>query len=663
MAELLDEQDLARIRRNIQLGLQDRKKYEPLWQECLAFASGRQYVKWSGPRGSRQLVSERPKPGMERYTVELLAQYRQTVFGELSLDDDRPQLLFRHDDLPDEEFADQANDAVGYGWDYEWESDRALSTVRQHIIDVGTGAVRCCFDPTLGPVRANVPHYKNEPVYDLNRAMEIVTAGGQLSFKDIHEGRVQWEAGSAFNVITPPGVPREWDFPWECWADTVYLPVLRERFGDAVANIKPDSIQPLSSVQPDDQNTDGQARRVQLQDQAWLYTYYDRPTPQHPDGRVIYLASERMIPVQVDKQLPYKGPDGGRRSGVHYFHYIRLSDRFWSRSMMELGLQPARAFSKRRTQIGAIYDRGQPKVIAETGTLKKPPSGYPCEVLWLEPGKAKPEKWDGISPSNAMYEELESLRTDLERAIGLRVTLGENPPNVPTYSQLALLREQETRKLDATIQQSKQTVARLIEDSSYDIGRYWGRDKQIAIAGPDGQLKAFSFNATSLQEMFYRVETAKGAAKPRTQAAQLQLITDLWNAALNSGVAKVDPVRWLAWLKESYEHGKAVDMPTMPPDYNQTFVEYAKATLAKGELPPLPDYIDPQVVVPAVREVETDAILARNEPVVAACQAYLQILVVTQQGKMAQSQADQAAQPGLQIAAGPGTPPVPSLPQ
>jgi len=649
VADLLVGDDLVKIRRKIQSGLDDRKKYEALWEECLAFASGRQ-VRWVTTRGGRRVLASEPaKPGVERYTVDLLAQYRQTVHGELSLDDDRPQLLFRHDDLPSEDYAEQANDAVSYGWNYEWDADRALRVVRYHLIDVGTAAVRCYFDPTKGPVKTAVPVFQGQPVYDTRQAYRILDEGGDLEIADVHEGRVRWQPGSAFNLIVPPGIPHEKDFPWECWDDVVEVSTVEEMFG---VKVKPDAVAPRTSVQPEDTNPDGQRGRPKLDDHAYLRVFFERPNGDHPEGRTVWLVGADMSPVQVDPQLPYLAPDGTRRSGIHYFHYIRLSDRFWSRSMMELGLQPARAYSKRRTQIGAIYDRGQPKVIAEEGALKKPPSGIPAEVLWLKPGKPRPDTWAGLTPSQGMYQELESLKQDLEQAIGLRVALGENPENVGTYSQLALLRETETRKLNTTVDEARMVVSHLVEDSVYDIGRYWGREKQVAIAGTDGALKAFSFDASQLQTVFYRVEGAKGSAKPRTQAARLQLIQDLWQASLASGAVRLDPIRWLNWLKESYDQGQPIELPSTPPDYQQTFAEYAKQMLAMGVLPPMLDFVSPDVLVPAVREVEVQATLANNEQVVQACRGYLAVLMAAQQKNLLQQMLERAPQQAAQQAVG-----------
>src|SRR4051794_4415172 len=102
-APVLTDEEAAKWRKRITAAKNDRRRYEPLWQQCLAFAAGKHWLEWS--RTERRFYLPTLKKGSYRYTIDELTQYRMSVLGELALDDDRPQVLFRNDDLPDEEFA------------------------------------------------------------------------------------------------------------------------------------------------------------------------------------------------------------------------------------------------------------------------------------------------------------------------------------------------------------------------------------------------------------------------------------------------------------------------------------------------------------------------------------------------------------------------------
>jgi len=140
--------------------------------------------------------------------------------GKLMSDDFRPQILFRREDIESEEFAEQANQALEYGWDYEWDGDNVLVKLLIKLLTFGTCAVRCRFDPTIGPMVAeNVPFGKDgQPILDPGEAIqavaEAVQNGETLKFKDIR-GRTVWESLSPFNLLVPPGLDNEDDFPWE----------------------------------------------------------------------------------------------------------------------------------------------------------------------------------------------------------------------------------------------------------------------------------------------------------------------------------------------------------------------------------------------------------------------------------------------------------------
>ena len=627
----LKDGDLEKIRSRITEGEEDRKKFEPLWHECLAFASGR-LVKWQGVGTYRRLVPEPVRKGADRYAVDMLAQYRQTVHAELDLDDDRPQLLFRSEDLPNRDYADMANKALGYGWDVEWRGDDVLRKARYQIIDVGTVGLRCVFDPNAGELIGSVPHFQGKPVWSKQDAYKIAEQGGTLSIKNARRGKIRWLIASPFQLVVPPGIAESEDFPWECWMDVIPTEEAEALYG---GKFEEDDIAPISTVQPDDHNPDGQSRRVALKGYCKVYSYFERATKEYPAGRVVRLKNESMEFVEDKGELPYVSAAGEFRSGIHYMHYIPLTHRFWSRSMMELGIAPSREYAKRRTQLGMIYAKGQPKVAVEAGSLKATPTGEPGEMMIMNIGKPMPQVWQGLSPNPAMYSELEWIRKDLEYAIGLRVSLGENPPNVATYSQLSLLKESETRKLDSITHGSQQVIMDLTEDTVYDIKKYWGKDKTIMVAGGSDELESFQFDTTPMQEVFYRLEIAKGAAKPRTQAARLQLVADLWTAALNSGLVMQNPQAWWEWLQQSNEAGEPVPAPSHQPDYNQIYAGYAVQMIARGEFPPLLDYCDPMIVIPVVRELQTHAALAGNEKTRADCESFLAALSTV---KQAQSQ-------------------------
>jgi hypothetical protein len=451
---LSDPKDITTTwRERIKQAREDRQRFEPTWHSNLAFAAGKHHLVWD--RFSRQLVMPPELLDRELYTADVITEQRAAALGELQSDSDRPELLLTQEGEGAEELQAQINHAVQHGWEYEVDADSALLEVRRLVLDLGTAAVRSRFDPTKGPVLQDaVPHRDGQPVLDPEEARSYVAeqqaAGASAGLKQIHQGRIVWEPLSAFNILTPPGVNHERRFPWEIVVTPVPLSSVTEEYGDVARGLSEDGdigsvlgpgAREEQSARGWDSAGDSSGGPAKLRQHVWLYTCYERPCAQYPKGRVVVLAGNEMRLLKVLDELPYKTCDGEYRSGIAYFHWWRLNDRFWSRSFVEGLKDPQRLINRRRTQNAEIIDRGMPFVLVPQGSEAKERTGMPLEVIEIDyqAQSGQPIINPGIGPGEHMYRDVQELREDLSHASTLSaLRLGENPDNVDTYSQLAL---------------------------------------------------------------------------------------------------------------------------------------------------------------------------------------------------------------------------------
>jgi len=609
-----DKQGLAGVwRARIQHGMRDRKRYEPQWHINQAFAAGKQWLAWA-PRERRLVIPPMPD-GRERYTADVLTQYIWTTMGKLMSDDFRPQILFRREDIESEEFAEQANRALQFGWDYEWDGDNTLVKGLIKLLTYGTIGMRCRFDPTIGPVIAeNVPFKNGKPILDPGEAIQAVASavenGETLQFKDIR-GRTTWEPLSPFNLIVPPGLDNEDDFPWEIVVRPRTLDSLKMEYGaQATSGIEEQMISAVDLVgireQPiADSDLAYQSTGGKLEGHVLVYTCYQRPSEANPQGQVTVLAGEKVLDVQ--NQLPYQAPDGEWRSGITYFHFWRVPSRFWSKSLIEPGIGPQRMLNKRRSQMQEIIDRGLPWVAVEEGTLKQPPQGKPMAIVNIKPGAAKPQQMQGIGPGPWMNEDVESIYMDMEKALGMReISLGSHPQGVSAYAALALIGENDQTKMDPIVQGFKLAVRRLVENTLWDVRRYWPPDKQITIAGNNGILSATTFNASKLPT-FFQVEIAKGESQPRSQGAKIQMIFDLFQ----QGAATSQPLP-IDWLYDSLKAGTPMPLPDEPMNIHRHKAEIENQEMMEGQAMGVAYYDPPEVHVPIHRDQQVQAELTGN---------------------------------------------------
>lgn len=574
---------LKLCRERIRDGLQYRKLIEPTWMMNLAFVAGQQWVVYD--RRTRRLVDIRDVDARYRdvdlYVADIITEQRAAALGELQTDSDRPDLLAPSggdEDVQDEDVAKQANRAIEYGWNHEWDGDGILLDVRRKTVDLGVAAIRCHYDPNVGKTLAPAPlDEEGNAITDGEKARAHVAGlaeqGQTAKFKQIQEGRICWETGSAFNLIVPPGVPHERDFPWECWVRPVLLDDVKAEYPNAAgmsADADIGSVLGVSSTLNNAQNNGQVANNGspgRLRHHVWLYTLYERPSRRFPNGRTAVLGGSQLRLLKVENELPYRDAAGSACSGIVYFHWWRLTDRFWSRGLIESLKDPQRMTNRTATQSQEIIDRGMPFIMAEEGAYVEKPQGSPMEIRDFKKGMtAPPIVHPGIGPGPWMQSHRDQLMADAQHASTVSaLKLGESPQNVNTYSGLALVQEQESAKRATIRSEHQQNVAKLVEFSLYDIERYWQDGKQMLVAGPNNRIQAEVFQKSSIPKS-YVVEVAKGAPRPRSAAAQIQLIADISVAAERFGVVANDPNRWLRWLHESYDAGMVQPFPEPPQD-------------------------------------------------------------------------------------------------
>lgn len=595
------------VRDKLREALEWRRQYEPGWQLNLAFASGQHWNVLQENRLLRRIDElDDAYAGRELYVADKINEYRHLALGELGSNDDRLELLLASEDEQGEDFQEQVNRALGYGWDYEFDADEALAEADRLCVDLGVSAVRVRWEPHVGPVKyQQVPHMDGKPILSEDDAVKAVAAaageGKTLEFKDVQEGRISWEPLSSFNLLTPPGVTHERYFPWEAVRRPVLLATVKGDYGEAAEGLQEDKDigstlgKAVDSGTPDYVTSVGNVRQTRLAGHVWLTTYYERPCPQYPNGRVLHFGGSDMTLLRSEDQLPFarlneNGEPVDWHSGISYFHWSRVTGRWHSRGLVEAVKDPQWFINKLGMQINETIDKGQPWVAVPTGPMEQDlkQTTTPLEIVPYTPGQGQPTIHQGIGPGPWMQEHRDRLLQDMEHAAGIRSpSLGENPENVDTYSALARLMEADHVKRSVQQRERKLAIRQLIENTVYLIRDYWGPEKHLAIAGDDNRLEVHNFDATRIPPNFV-VHIAKGDAKPRSQAAELKKIEDIWAAAVTSGAVALRPDVWVKWLKESMDAGEAQELPENPSDV------HAEKALMENQL-----ILDGQQLVPA----------------------------------------------------------------
>lgn len=637
----------------------DRSRYEPSWHLCQSYLAGRQWVGWNSRE--RRIISLQEHPDWklrEKHTVNIITSHVWNVLARVMDGDLRPDITFRREDLESETFAEMASKAWEYNWDEELDAISVLRDVILKELCYGTSAVRCIYDPDQGPSIGEVPIVNGQPITNPEEAMQLVAQaqmeGRTVRFKEMKEGRTVWEPLGPFNLLTPPGIEFERDFPWIIVDRPVSIERLKGWFGKKADGLESETVSAIDQAwtreaslsDPGGANSSGD-----LKEHAMLSVAYELPCPDYPQGMTITFVRDRILDVQ--KQLPYM-LEGVPRVGIAFFHYHKVPGRFWSQGIVEPAMGIQRQINRARSQNIEAKDRNLGRVYAYRGTITQAnePIGKISELIEVTPGHDFPQETTGPGPGNWIQAEADISMNDLDRVLGSsEVSRGNPPGGVSAYSALSLLAEQSERQIGPVIRQAREAITELAKLTMHNIRLYWPQNKMVAVAGTDGLMDAFVFQSAQLPESIY-IQYPEGVPRPRSQAAEIQKAFDLYDRSVAAG--RPLPIDWLA---KSLNSGKVDQLPSLPGDAQQGKAEMENMLIARGQMVMPASYDDDMLHVEVHRSAQTaHDLLPGGEQLTQMYEQHIQMHILSHQMKMMQAAQMGALQPGMMPMPGMGGP-------
>jgi hypothetical protein len=327
--------------------------------------------------------------------------------------------------------------------------------------------------------------------------------------------------------------------------------------------------------------------------------------------------------LDVREQLPYV-IDGEAKVGIRFFKYHRIPGRFWPMGMVEPGIGPQRQRNRSRSQYIEIKDRaGLGRVWARPNSLKVAtvPGAKLMEVIEVRMGAEIPTESSGTGPGSWIAQDVQMHDADLDKVMGMgQASLGQAPGGVSAYSAMALLAEQDDKRVGPILKQIREEIKWLTKYTLNDIRTYWPTDKQIVLAGQsEDAVDAFIFNSSKLPEDVY-VRVGSGPPVPRSQAAEIQKIFDLYDRSVSSG----QPLGTL-WLYESLEAGKALPVPETDAQQQQEKADIENMLIARGGAVQVSQFDNAQIhIAEHTTAVEEHALIPEAQDVVRALQEHIQ---------------------------------------
>lgn len=560
------------------------------------FFAGKQHLDLNERDG--RIVERKERNGVELLTSNFLDQYVNTVIGRLAGNDYKPNFHVAQDENDAyEEIAHMINMGFSWGWDNEWAGDRKVLELLRHLAIDGTIGVRTRFDRRYGEIVGDIPYKDGSPILDKDEAAKYVAEkaekGEYAEYRTLREGKICWELLTVDNILPPPGVHDPHDFPWEIIRRPVSVAEIKSRYGNLAEDVIAEEIENVGSITAG--YNDGHP--TELKGMAMVYTGYEKPNQLNKEGQTVVFTQTALLDVR--ESLPLDQHPRGPRSGVHYFRWQALPGRFVGKAFIENGIGPQKIYNKRHTQVNALIDRSMPKVYMEENSMARPKTGEPMEIIEIRPGAPLPKVEQPLQPGSWLQDDIKLQVESAERALGIRgVSMGQAPQGVSAYSAMALLSENDSLKLDPIGQDFGLVMDELCWDTMEQM-RNWPHEKRMDILGPHGKLESFLFKSADIPER-YLVKRPHGGSLPRSQAAEIQKINDIWAAS----AGKLP----LTWYVDSLNAGKPMDIPPSIGDSDSHKAELENIIILRtGQAPPVAPYDDDAKHVEIHRPAQMEA--------------------------------------------------------
>lgn len=530
--------------------------FEPIWTRCVLYAAGIQhlrYIRSSRTYERRKVEDWKPQPTINiiqpkvQRVIDFFTRNRPTAYVDASSKSEEDQNAAK--------LGDSVLDSIVKAQHLEMHLDE----IATWMVVTGNGFAKTYLDKTARQA-ARVMQFEetDEPVLDA-MGMPILSQltgmpitvkkyveardpmTGEVQYDEIPQPDVSVDVFGPINMTVPlPSTRGTAKCPWMMETGIYPVDYLRETYPD-----KAEYISLEGSVLTSDLYThritniigSGMAGSIRSLDPqvmkgfAVVNTYERAPDPEFPNG--LLVVESEGTPLLIG-DLPL-----GRRLSYTHFGYYRVPGRFWCRGMVE-DLVPIQDQINKLEQMLQVNDGFNtnpmwlvPKGagIAE-GRLKNKPGNvveydYPYEPRRI-PGESMP----------AQIIQRQQLQMEYaEEVSGVRhVLTGDAPPGVTAGVALNRLGE-ESEGIFAPIEKRySRSVEELFESILEAVQRYYTYPRYMAIEGDDGGLDEIrDFVGTQLKGNT-KVRIEAGSYRPRSKAAQQQILFDALNMGILPGV-------------------------------------------------------------------------------------------------------------------------------
>ena len=408
-----------------------------------------------------------------------------------------------------------AQQAAFYGFD-KWRMRRHRTKWVTNALVQREGFLMPYFDPNVGPFKPN-----EQGEYE---------GLGELKFLNLSRSEVGWEPGVDFD-----------ESPYYI-IERAYLKDVIERLPGFVGGTIP--LNAKTSDLPTDKKTSDQMAVVTM--------YLERPCPKYPEGRRVFVSSERVIvdarkvdPFAEHWWEPYPNIDANGEVSdepvIHRLSYT-VDPEGDDRGLVEHLIDLQRTIMDCWNKLLEIKNRALlPQMTAPKGAYMPPRDDTPGATWTYNPiaGNLKPEWERAIDPGyiNQLIQLMNEAKSDL-RVLAADFDVPQNLTDVAAKSLNAAI-EHANARWQSFLADFAEADSRLMRHCLTIVAREYDQQRIIDIRGQYGWEPPLSFTGQDMRSQV-NVRVLPGSIETKTRQSvleEIQFIQTNWPGALQPEVA------------------------------------------------------------------------------------------------------------------------------
>lgn len=349
----------------------------------------------------------------------------------------------------------------------------------------------------------------------------------------IDEGEIDFRIYSPFQVRVDPEATCDEDVTWFDVVEPMSLRAILKRWPEKGKKVGAEDVSTIMATQQtlsgvmDPRVTDNSAagaspadERARDMPRALVHHYYEKQTPEYPEGRYWCTAGDVLLEGPMDL------PDG-------LFKLIHMVDvlipgRYHGMSRMEAAVSINREYNALKARImehHRLFANGKYLVPTQAGMRKGSMSPEPGVERYTWP--YKPEAMQIPALPQSVFMELQQLLSDFERVTGLRaVSQGGTDGGVTAGIAIMQLQEADDADLGPFLQSAEEAIADLAGAWLILIKNNYTDERVYYAAGPGKRYMVKSFRASDL-EGAVDVVPQSGSSRPGSEVARQAVIMEL----------------------------------------------------------------------------------------------------------------------------------------